>query len=403
MTVTIRPGKARGTLYAPPSKSMAHRYLIAAALAEGQSQIQGVAYSEDVLATLDCLKALGVPVACRGDTVSVTGGRLLSPKEPLRCRESGSTLRFFLPLCLLSGREVRLEGSARLMERPMEIYRRLSEQNGFLYRQDGEGVTVAGRLEAGAYAVPGDVSSQFITGLLFALTKLPGQSTLSLTGEVESRSYLDLTLSALRAFGFSAGWLNEKTLAVTGGMPGHSLNGFVEGDYSNAAFFDALNGLGGAVQLENLQPDSLQGDRVYQSYFDALGRGCAALSVADCPDLGPVLMAVAAAKHGCRLLHTRRLKMKESDRGAAMAEELKKFQVPVCLSEDEITVTGGALHPPEADLEGHNDHRIVMALTVLCTETGGRIRGAQAVAKSMPDFFFRLRCLGVEVLEDENE
>lgn len=401
MNVTIKSGLAQGKVKAPPSKSMAHRYLIAAALAQGVSTVRGIEYSQDVLATLDCLKALGVEFQTAGNTVTVWGG-LHPPKEPLLCRESGSTLRFFIPLCLLFGQPVTLCGSPRLMERPQTVYEELCSEKDFYFTRKNDEITLCGRLECGDYTVDGGVSSQFITGLLFALVTLKGKSTLHLTGKVESRSYIDLTLSALRAFGFRVDWSAADTLCVEGGG-GTACETEVEGDWSNAAFFEALNLLGGAVEVEGLFETSLQGDRVYRAYFEALRKGTPTLSLADCPDLGPILMAVAAACNGAELIHTSRLKFKESDRGGAMAQELAKCGVRVTVEEDRIFIPGGQLTASQVPFSGHNDHRIVMSAAVLCTRIGGTIEGAEAVAKSLPDFFEKLSSLNIEVIKSETE
>lgn len=402
MKVNVFPGTARGTVQAPPSKSMAHRYLIAAALAKGESTVRGIAYSQDILATIDCLRALGVEIATHEDSVTVRGGTALTPCGDLLCRESGSTLRFMLPLCLLSGAPATLKGSTRLMERPLTIYEELCADKEFSFTRSGGAVTVCGRLQSGSYEVDGSVSSQFITGLIFALLTLEGESTLCLTGKVESRSYIDLTLSALREFGFSVAWAGENELKIIGGS-GTGRDCTVEGDYSNAAFFEALALLGGEVTVTGLREDSLQGDRVYLEYFKALAAGTPTLSLANCPDLGPILFAMAAALNGAVFTDTARLKIKESDRGAAMAEELRKCGVELVLEENRITVPAGQLTPPAEPIFGHNDHRIVMSMAVLCTRVGGCIEGAQAVAKSMPDFFEKLSSLGIEVLKNEAE
>jgi 3-phosphoshikimate 1-carboxyvinyltransferase len=287
------------------------------------------------------------------------------------------------------------------MERPLAVYQELCAQKGFSFTQGNGAVTVCGKLQSGHYVVDGSVSSQFITGLLFALASLEGTSTLTLTGKVESRSYIDLTLSALHEFGFKAQWAGENQLLITGGT-GTARNITVEGDYSNAAFLDALNLLGGQVTVTGLKEDSLQGDRIYLQYFKELAQGTPTLSLADCPDLGPVLFALAAALNGGIFTETARLKIKESDRGAAMAQELKKCGVSLTLEENRIIVPAG-LQPAAVDFCGHNDHRIVMAMAVLCTKLGGCITDAQAVSKSMPDFFEKLSSLGIEVIKNETE
>lgn len=396
MQVKIRPGIAQGIVQAPPSKSMAHRYLIAAALCEGKSVIGGIEYSQDILATIDCLRALGVEISIEEDQVTLCGTGKLEPCEDLLCRESGSTLRFMLPLCLLSGVPATLKGSPRLMERPLTVYEELCCDKGFSFARSAEGISVCGRLQSGEYIVDGSVSSQFITGLLFALLCCEGESRLTLEGKVESRSYIDLTLSALREFGFSVEWAGEKVLKLVGGK-GTPRRITVEGDYSNAAFLDAFNLLDGKVDVQGLKENSLQGDRIYRDHFEKIKAGAPTLSLADCPDLGPVLMAVAAVFQGARFTDTARLKIKESDRGAAMAEELEKCGVRVDVSENEIIISGGGLTPTDAVFCGHNDHRIVMSMAVLCTRIGGIIDGAEAVNKSFPCFFEKLTSLGIEV------
>lgn len=403
MKVRIIPGTAAGMISAPPSKSMAHRYLIAAALAEGKSKIHGVAYSQDVLATIDCLRALGVEIKRESSTVTVCGGVSLLPGASLQCRESGSTLRFMIPLCLLSGKEATLLGSARLMERPQTVYEDLCRQYGFTFAQSDSSVTVKGNLQSGEYELDGGISSQFITGMLFALVKTGGKSVIRLKGKVESRSYIDLTLSALRFFGFNVRWAREGEALLISAGKGKAVECSVEGDYSNAAFFDALNLLNGKVSVTGLDADSLQGDRIYRNCFKALAEGTPKISLADCPDLGPILFAVAAALHGAWFTETARLRIKESDRCAAMAEELLKCGVSVRMEDNAVYVPGGQLTAPVEPIEGHNDHRIVMAMSVLLTRLGGTVLGAQAVSKSMPDFFDQLHSLGIEVEKDETE
>lgn len=402
MNVLIRSGIARGTVAAPPSKSMAHRLLICAALAEGESIVRGVDRSEDILATADCLSALGASLSWDGSSVRVRGcdPRKAGPAV-LRCRESGSTLRFMIPLCLLSGSAMRLEGSETLLSRPLSVYEDLCrERNLTLRRMDG-GLLAEGRLTAGEYTVPGGVSSQFITGLLFALPLLSGDSRITLIPPVESRSYLSLTLQALRDAGVSVSWTDQNTLIVPGNTAYQSQDTEVEGDYSNAAFFEALNCAGGRVTVTGLRKDSLQGDRVYQEFFPQLAAGPAELDLSDCPDLAPVLFSVAALCYGAVFTGTRRLRFKESDRGAAMAEEMAKFGVTLTLEENRIAVPAAALHAPSEALDSHNDHRIAMALSLLCTRTGGEIRGAEAVRKSFPDYWERLRSLKIDIEQRE--
>lgn len=395
MIAEIKKCIARGVCVAPPSKSMAHRLLMCGAFSE-KSKISGVEFSEDIKATLDCLLALGARVEIDGNTVTVGG---LCPEECgkafLPCRESGSTLRFFLPLCLLSNAEKTLKGSARLLERPQSVYEDICKKQGLLFQKEDGSIKVGGTLSAGEYRVRADISSQFITGLMFALARKSEDSKIILEGKSESLSYIDLTVKAFKDFGVNI----EKTdggYYIRGGQKFLSKELSVEGDYSNAAFFDALNVLGGSVEIKGLSPDSLQGDRVYKKLFTKFGTD-EPIDLADCPDLAPVLFALAAAKGKTRFIGTRRLKIKESDRAEAMKTELAKFGVQVEVEENSATVFGGEITPPTDMLCGWGDHRIVMALSLLCTQTGGKIAGAEAVNKSLPDFFSRLSELNITV------
>lgn len=404
MKIKIEKGIARGTVCAPPSKSMAHRLLICAGLSDGECVVHGISDSEDMLATMDCLRALGVKCEKDGETVRVAGiniRRAAAPKQ-LNCRESGSTLRFFIPIALMTGMETVLAGSRRLMERPLSVYEELFLQRGIGFRKTEREIKICGNLQSGDFELDGNVSSQFVTGLLFALPLLDGDSRIVLRPPVESRSYIDMTLSALKLFGIEAGWQEENVLYIKGNQHYRAGEVFVEGDYSNAAFFAALNLLGGQVKIENLREDSLQGDRIYEELFEKLKRPGAEIDLSDCPDLGPVLFAAAAAKHGGKFTGTSRLKIKESNRGEAMAEELQKFGVTAEVLEEEVFISGQELRKPEECLDGHNDHRIVMSEAVLLTQTGGIIDGAEAVTKSFPDFFQKLASLGIEVERVEN-
>lgn len=404
MKISIEKGKASGKIAAPPSKSMAHRLLICAGLAKGTSVIHGIAPSKDVLATIACLEAMGVKCDKQGETITVEGVDMAAaaPHSILDCAESGSTLRFFVPLCLISGNNAVLAGSERLMERPLGIYKTLCEERCLLFSQDKASLMVKGPLKAGNFKLAGNVSSQFISGLLFALPLLAGDSVLTITPPIESRSYIDMTVSALAAFGVAAQWKDENTIYIKGKQEYRACEACVEGDYSNAAFFEALNVFGGEVEVENLSPDSIQGDRVYGKMFKQLKTGTPTMNISGCPDLGPIMFAVAAAKSGGVFSGTSRLKIKESDRAEAMATELRKFGVSVTVYDDEVIIYPARFAAPTESLYGHNDHRIVMSEAVLLTLTGGSIEGAEAVTKSFPDFFDKLKALGIEVKKIED-
>lgn len=403
MTVNIKPSVVEGKISAPSSKSMGHRLLICAGLAKGESRIDNVLFSEDILATLDCLEAMGAEIEKSEDYVKVLG---TLPKKAgectYKCRESGSTLRFFIPLAMLSEKESLFTGYGRLMERPMSVYEGIAEEKNLTYIKNDDGITVGGKLTAGKFTVPGNISSQFISGLLFALPLCDGDSEIELTGNIESKSYIDMTLYAMSLFGVKAYWKNENNLYIKGNQQYKNKALTVEGDYSNAAFLDAFNLLGGNIKVKGLDENSLQGDRIYKDYFPLLRQGTPTLDIGNCPDLAPILMTLAAANTGCKLINTARLKIKESDRGLVMAEELSKFGADIEVYDNEITVNKAELYRPKDDLYCHNDHRVVMSLAVLASVYGGRLTGAEAVKKSFPDFFTRVKTLGLEISSDDN-
>lgn len=397
MTATFKPSRLSGKIDAPPSKSMAHRYLIGAALSRQKCTLSGVDYSEDILASIDCLKALGVKITTDKDKVFIDPTEFMTAENPvLECRESGSTLRFFIPLALCLGKKVTFTGSDRLFERPLSVYEELCRENGFVFDKNTNSVTVKGNLESGNYTVRGDISSQFITGLIFAFVYLGKASSIEIIPPFESRSYIDLTISALKSFGAEVEFSEEYKIEVKPSKL-HAFSGKIEGDYSNAAFLDAFGFVGSEVEVTNLNPDSLQGDRVYCEYFRKIASGTPTLDISDCPDLGPVLFALAALKNGAVFLGTNRLKAKESDRGAAMHEELKKLGGGLLFGDNSITVPKQTLEYKGEMLDGHNDHRIVMAMSVVLSVTGGAISGAEAIKKSYPGFFEDIKKLGAKV------
>ncbi len=399
MKIKIEKGTALGEIFAPPSKSFSHRLLIAAALAPGVSTVKGISFCDDVIATINCLRALGVEIEISDGSVKVHGKSAseFSPSDTLYCKESGSTLRFLIPIALISGKETVFSGEKTLMERPMHLYGELFSERGITYLNEDGKITVKGPLTSGEYEIAANVSSQFISGLLFALSSVEGDSVIRLTTTVESRPYIDMTIAALAEFGISVKWEDDYTLKIKGGDKFQAKCVTVEGDYSAAAFPSALNLFGSQVKVLGLNESSIQADSVFLKHYDALADGIPVVHLSDCPDLGPVLFAVAAAKHGGIFHGTKRLQIKESDRCAAMAMELMKFGASVSIYEDSVVVYPRDFHKPSVTLDGHGDHRIVMALSVLLTLVGGEIEGAEAVAKSYPDFFDDLRALGISV------
>ena len=401
MRVTITPGKAKGPILAPPSKSMAHRMLMGAGLSDGTSVVENIDLSEDIKATLGILEALGGQYTMEDRKVIMkgTGGKKLQTKQALDSKESGSTLRFFIPLVLTGGGATEFIGAKRLFERPLGIYEDICKEQGIVFEKGEMGLKVEGQLKATHYKVPGDISSQFITGLLYALPLLAEDSVLEVLPPIESKAYIDMTLEALDTFGIEIRQEGH-VFYIKGNQVYQAKNVAVEGDYSNAAFLDAFNLIGGDVNVNGLRADSLQGDQVYQKYYEVLKEDNPVIDIAECPDLGQILIGMEASLHGAKFTGTKRLQIKESDRGAVMAEELKKFGIQVDVMENEIVVHSGNLQKPQEALSSHNDHRIAMTMATLCTITGGVIEGAESVKKSFPNYYEMIETLGIHVTRE---
>ncbi len=396
MKVRIDPGCAGGKIKVPPSKSIAHRLIISAFLAGGESTVLSVAECEDVLASLDCIRRLGAVVRQYRDGYKITGIDLKKVNTgcDLYANESGSTLRFFIPLLLLFGGEYRFFGAKRLLERPLSVYEELFPDA--IKRNDGF-LSVSGRLTGGTYTLDGGISSQFISGLLFALPLCEGESRIVLKGKIESRSYIDLTLNALGEFGINARWESENTVFIAGSQKYTATKKTVEGDFSAGAFIEGLNFIHGSVYAEGLSDKSAQGDRVYREMFRSLKEEDAVLDISDCPDNAPMLFALAALTNGAKFTGTGRLKIKESDRAAAMKEELSKLGAVLDIGDDFVIVKKAPLHAPCEPISSHNDHRIAMAMAVVLTKFGGEILGAESVGKSYPDFWRDLERIGIKI------
>ena len=394
--------KAEGEVTIPSSKSYAHRLLIAAALCKDKTSIiRRITPSEDVLATIDCLSELGAKIEYDGDTATVIGFDPLTaePKRPLNCRESGSTLRFLIPIAMLSGNKVEFIGTKRLMARSQDVYERLAREEGLLFTHEADKITVRGRLIAKEYFVDGNVSSQFISGMLFALSTLSGDSRIIINRRLESEPYVNMTISAMKDFGVRVYREDRYSFFTFGGQEYKAKDITVEGDWSAAAFMLALNHLGGKVKLCGLNESSLQGDSQCTRLFTLIDEGCPKIDLADCPDLAPIMFTMAAIKNGARFTGTKRLRDKESDRIATMQTELSKFGALITAEDDCVTVEKRELHAPSEPLYGHNDHRVVMSLTVISTLFGGEIDGCEAVKKSYPDFYKDIKALGIKVYE----
>ena len=411
MDLQITPKKLSGPVTPPPSKSQAHRLLIAAALSGGVSVLRGLAGSDDIRATRRCLAALGAGMEDLPDgSLRVHGlghGIVTAPPfATLDCGESGSTLRFLIPVALLVQGEASFTGHGRLMERPLRPYEDLFRQKGVTWDLTDGVLTVNGgrgydapALDPGEYRLPGNVPSQFFTGLLFALPLLDGDSALVSTTPLESRDYLEMTRQALAAAGITSQWADENTLLVPGRQKYQPFAAAVEADWSQAGFWYAADFLDSRVDIRGLNPDSAQGDKVVSELYWRLARpGDAEIDVSGCPDLLPPLAVMAAVRSGAtRFTNAARLRMKESDRLSTAAALLTALGGQAEEGPDFLTVHGGPLSGGTVDCA--NDHRIAMAAAIAATACAGpvTVRGAECVKKSYPDFWEVYQALGGDI------
>lgn len=418
MIAQVHPGTCQGSVKIPPSKSMAHRAIICASLANGKSRIDNVAYSKDILTTIEGMRALGANIVVHDDFVEVEGIKnfhQLRTKE-IFCNESGSTLRFFIPIFSLCEEKIRFTGKGRLMERPQTVYESLFHNCGLHFEQKDGCIEIEGALQSGAYTIAGDVSSQFISGLLFILPLLEGNSTITITEPFESRSYVDLTIQMLAYFGVEVTFSDPHTIYIKGNQSYQSVCYSIEGDYSQLAFFAVLAAFHQDLRITGVNHDSLQGDKqilnilrdanveieeILHGYLihksDVQGVD---IDLANCPDLGPILCVLGAfAKGKTHIYHAERLRIKESDRIAAMEEELKKLGVTIQCEQGDIYLEGTSSYAGGCSFHGHNDHRIVMSMAIASTlcENSSTIDDAMAISKSYPQFFEDLQACGIEV------
>lgn len=404
MDVRIIPKKLAGKVTPPSSKSMAHRAILAAALAQGKSVIQNVSLSQDIEATLRCVSSFRCDwQQPEPDILRIHGlwGREWDPAALpfFDCGESGSTLRFLIPIALALCGGGSFTGRGRLMERPQQPYFDLFDEKGIRWRQEEGVLTIRGELAPGEYPLPGDVSSQFVTGLLYALPLLEGDSTILLTSPLESGSYVEMTLEMLAAFGVRVERQGRERFLVPGGQVFRARNVTIEGDWSQGAFWYAARALGNPVEIMDLREDSVQGDRVAAEHFRRLGQpGELEIDLTDCPDLLPPLAVMAAVREGTtRFTGAARLRLKESDRLMTVHALLEALGCRAEEGPDRLAVTGGPLAGGVAD--GAGDHRIVMTAAIAATACQGpvTITGAQAVEKSYPAFWRDYEKLGGEV------
>lgn len=416
----INPVNLSGNITVPPSKSDCHRAVICAGLSEGVSEIENITFSEDIEATCQAMKHLGINIVKFKDGLIVKGKNKLSAKESsIHCCQSGSTLRFLIPLAATLGEEVTFEGEGKLVERPLKPYYDIFNSQKLQYKnQDGKlPLTVNGVLKSGEYKVKGNISSQFISGLLFALPLLEGDSKIVITTELESKPYVDMTLDMLNKFSIKIENNNYKEFIIKGNQKYKSCNHRVEGDFSQAAFLLTIGILGEGIKCRGLNVKSLQGDKAILDILRSMGAQIiedeeeievlpsktqgTVIDASQCPDLVPVLAALASVSEGnTEIVNAARLRIKESDRLAAISSELNKIGADVEEKEDGLTIRGkDKLRGGET--YSWNDHRIAMALASIsskCTEPL-IIKDSNCVKKSYPEFWQHFRKLGGNIDE----
>ena len=410
MKVTIKKSKLNGNINIIPSKSYAHRLLFAAMLSNGCSKVSNVELSDDIKATLDCIKKYGRDFFIDGKTVKFSKKEdndilNLSNKIPIfNCNESGTTLRMFLPIALTKYNHFIIKAKKRLIERGISIYEEIFKDVKFIKSEDQ--IEVIGNIKPSVFNVKGNISSQYISGLLYALPLLNEESVINITTKLESKNYIDMTLDVLKKssvcirYNNSSGIDNKITnisFNIKGNQKYGTINEEVEADFSNAAFIDVYNYLGSSIVINNLKKDSLQGDKIYKEYFEVLNSRYDTIDISNCIDLGPVLFAFSSLKKGGKFIGTKRLKIKESDRAIAMKLELEKFGVKVTIDEDEVIIDKTKIHEPVNEIDTHNDHRIAMSMAMFLSEYDIVINNAEVVNKSYPKFFDDLEKLGANI------
>ncbi len=389
MDITIFPRKLSGKINAIPSKSQAHRILICAAFSNEPTIVICPAVNQDIEATADCLNALGAEIIRTEKGYCVSPIKSIPRTAVLNCRESGSTLRFMLPVCAALGVDATFQMAGRLPSRPLSpLWEELEAKGCTLSWCESDVLRCSGKLKSGDYSIDGGVSSQFITGLMFALALLPGENQLNIIGKTESKPYIELTKEVFKFFGVNTDGTHFRNTSFS--SPGEIT---VEGDWSNGAFFVAANALGNDISICGLNSNSSQGDRAVQNYASALSDNITVYGE-DIPDLIPILAVVAGAKQGATFENIGRLRLKESDRIESVAAMLTSFGIGASAGSDRMEVSPGTYQG--CTIDSGNDHRIAMAAAIASTVATGpvTILGAECVSKSYPDFWSDFEKLG---------
>ncbi len=418
MNVIIKPKKLEGNVQIPPSKSLSHRAIIAASLAEGKSIVSNILYSKDILATIEAMRACGAEITEHKDFLEICGSPVRRVKSVIDANESGSTIRFMIPIALVCGEPITFIGKNNLVKRPLEPYFKIFDEQGIEYhkQQNDLPLEVKGGLKSGRYRIQGDISSQFITGLLYALPLLNGDSVVEVTTKLESVGYVDLTLDMLKNFGIEIENKGYREFYIRGNQKYKACDITVEGDFSQSAFFLVADTLGANIELSAMNMNSLQGDKKILEDITAFGgkigyekerlkalpkktKGCV-IDFSQSPDLGPALTVLAALSEGVtEFVHASRLRIKECDRITCMKEELEKLGANIVEFPDGMSIVG-VKSLKGGTVDSHNDHRVAMALAMASIKATGNIRilNAECVSKSYPNFWEVFESIGGDII-----
>lgn len=404
--ITLFPATLSGEIKAPSSKSFSHRAIIAAALSKGESRITNLVYSEDVIATIEALKMIGVKFVKHKTSLIVSGVSKIKVKHhSVDCNESGSTLRFLIPLFSLSNKPISFTGKQSLLKRPLDIYEEVFKINNGTFEISDTQIMVNGSIKAKEYTIKGDVSSQFFSGLFFALPLLKEDSTIYVDGELESKSYIKLTIAVLEKFGIEIIEIPEGFF-IKGSQKYKATDYDIEGDYSQAAFYLVAGTLNGMINITHLNFDSLQGDKAIINIIQEMhgkiifaengfnteksNTTSTVIDLADTPDLGPIVALLAALSRGTtHITNIKRLRHKESDRVNSIVTTLSALGANITATENEIIIIGRKSLSGGVTVDSYNDHRIAMMLAIAALRCEKEIvlTNAQAIKKSYPHFY----------------
>ncbi len=406
LNIELFPSSLKGEIKAPPSKSLSHRAIICASLAKGQSTITNITYSEDILATISALELLGAKFEKHNSKLIVKGTRKIkAPNKVINCNESGSTLRFLIPLFSLTNKEISFTGNKSLIKRPQSIYQKIFSKDGNLFTVRNNKITVNGSIKAREYLLKGNVSSQFFTGLMFSLPLLKEDSTILIDGILESKGYIDLTIRTLEEFGIEIIEL-ENGYFIRGNQTYIPRKFNIEGDYSQAAFFLVGGVLNGLIKVNDLDHESFQGDKAIIEVIKAMhGKVIymengfitessntygSTIDLSGFPDLGPIIALLGSLSKGkTTLTNASRLRIKESDRIITTVRALKALGANISSTKDEIIIKGKTALKGGVTIDSFNDHRIAMMVSIAASLSEEKVilTNANAVSKSYPNFF----------------